>query len=107
MDINWNQIGKGLAAVFLFLLVFGVSYNLLVQFVQRKTQHYTAEFVAGGCLVTVLASGFVIGWDCALIVLICFIASGTPMIIGSMMSHAQDEQAAKKVIQDELKEMTK
>jgi NhaP-type Na+/H+ or K+/H+ antiporter len=103
MEINWNQISKELAVVFLVLLLFGVSYNILVQYFQKRTHHYTAEFVVGGCLVTVLGSGFIIGWDNALIVVICFIASGTPMIVGSMMAHAQDEQEAKKVARDELK----
>lgn len=99
MDIKEIQISRELATVFLFLLLFGVGYNLLVEYFQKRTQRYTAELVVVGVLVTVLASGFLIGWGSALIVLILFVASGIPMIVGSWIRVARDEEEARRVHQ--------
>ena len=107
MGINQIQIGRELAMAFLGLLLFGVSYNLLVEYFQKRTQRYTAELVVGGVIVTVLASAFLIGWENALIVLVCFVASGLPMIVGSWMRTARDEEHAKKIAQDSLQELQK
>lgn len=96
-----------MAMVFLGLLLFGVSYNLLVDYFQKRTQHYTAEFVVGGVFVTVLASAFVIGWDNAQKVLIFFVASGTPMVFGSWIRHARDEAESKRITQKSAQELTK
>jgi uncharacterized membrane protein len=105
MEINWNQISEKLALACLFLLVFGFGFNLVVERFQNRTQRYTAELVVIGVLVTIGISGFFIGWDDVLIVLILFIFSGGPMIAGSWMRTAKDEEAAKKVAQDSLKEL--
>jgi NhaP-type Na+/H+ or K+/H+ antiporter len=107
MGINQIQIGRELAMAFLGLLLFGVSYNLLVEYFQKRTQRYTAELVVGGVIITVLVSGFLIGWDKALIVLVCFVASGLPMIVGSWFRTARDEEAAKKIAQESLQELQK
>lgn len=107
MEINGIQISGELALIFLLLLLFGVSYNLLVEYYQKRTQRYTAEFVVGGVLVTVLASGFVIGWGHAVTVLILFVASGLPMIVGSWIRAARDEEEAKKIHHESLQEPPK
>ncbi len=107
MDVKQIQIGKEMAMAFLFLLLFGVGYNLLVEYFQRRTQHFTAEFVVVGVVVTVLVSGFMIGWINAAIVLGLFVASGVPMIFGSWIRTARDEEDAKRIAQDSLRELTK
>jgi uncharacterized membrane protein len=107
MDINGIQISKELAVTFLLLLLFGVGYNLVVEHFQKRTQRYTAELVVGGVLVTVLASGFLIGWGDAVVVLCLFVASGSPMVIGSWLRTARDEEAAKKIHHENLQEMQK
>ena len=107
MELNQIQIGKEMAMAFLFLLLFGVSFNLIVEYFQKRTQRYTAEFVVCGVLVTVLVSGFIVGWNDAVTVLILFVASGSPMVIGSWIRTARDEETAKKIQQNSFKELTK
>lgn len=103
MAENGLIMGWKLAAVGLGLLAFGIGYNWLVARFQRKTQKYTAEMVVGGVLVTVLAAGLVVGWPAALAVLVCFTASGLPMVIGSWLRNAHDEEQARDAAKDLLK----
>jgi len=107
MDINKLQISEEMAMAFLFLLLFGVSYNLMVEKWQKRTQRYTAELVVGGVLITVLVSGFLIGLESMLTVLVLFVASGTPMVVGAWLRTARDEEHAKHVAEESLKELTK
>lgn len=97
MESNGIGNNAGLAIAFIVLLAFGFGYNALVERFQKRTQHYTAEFVVGGVLITILVSGFFIGWDNTIKVLILFVASGLPMMIGSWIRAARDEQEAKKI----------
>lgn len=106
MGINWTQIGKELAVACLGLLLFGVLYNLVVEYFQRRTQRYTAELVVIGVMVIVGVSGFIIGWDRVLVVLILFVAGGAPMVLGSWIRTAKDEEAARKVAQREAQDLT-
>ncbi len=103
MDMNGTPISKELVIAFIALLAFGFVYNKLVEHFQKRTLRYTAELVAGGVLVTLIASGFFIGWNNMLIVLVFFAASGLPMMIGSWNRSAHDDEEAKKVTQDQLK----
>lgn len=98
MDVNGIVKDSGLVVGFVFLLVFGIVYNQLVERFQKRTQRYTAELVVGGVLITVIISGFFIGWNNAGKVLILFVASGLPMIVGSWLRSARDDEEAKRVI---------
>ena len=75
-----------LVAIYLALLLFGLAYNALVERLEREVPDhgYTSFLVSGGVLVTIMGASILIGWQSALLVLICFTASGLPMIIGSM-----------------------
>lgn len=103
MDINGIENSSGLAVAFIFLLIFSFGYNFIVDRFQKRTQRFTAEFVVGGVLVTVTTSGFFIGWGNALVVVILFVASGLPMIIGSWVRSARDDEQAKQIAKDSLK----
>jgi hypothetical protein len=105
MDINEIRIGKELAVAVLCLLLFGVSYNVLYDSFQKRTQHYTAEFVVVGVLVIVMTSGFLIGWGDAITVLILFVPGGGPMIVGSWMRHARDEEKARQIMRESAQEL--
>lgn len=107
MEINWSEIGGQLALAVLLLLLFGVSYNLVVERFQKRTQRYTAELVVFGVIVTLVASGFIIGWEHALIVMILFAASGIPMIVGSWIRTARDEEEAKRIAKESAQELTR
>lgn len=103
METNGILKDSGLAVAFIALLIFGVLYNQLVERFQKRTQRYTAEMVVGGVLVTVVVSGFFIGWDNVAKVLILFVASGLPMMIGSWVRAARDDEEAKRIMKGQLK----
>lgn len=71
--------------VFLLLLIFGGLYNQLVAFLERQgyLEGYLSLIVAAGVFITLIGVS-ILSWEVALIILVCFIASGTPMIIGSI-----------------------
>lgn len=77
-------------AVFGMLFLFGILYNQLVAWLERKGYHegYVAFLVAGGVLVT-LAGVSLISWQASLLVLGAFCASGLPMILGSVYRHVR------------------
>ncbi len=98
MESNGIANNTGLVIAFIGLLVFGILYNQLVERFQKRTQKYTAEFVVGGVLITVLVSGLFIGSGHMTIILILFMASGLPMIVGAWIRSARDEEEAKRVL---------
>jgi uncharacterized membrane protein len=107
MESNLVVNGRELAVAFLGLLLFGTLYNLVVEHFQKRTQRYTAELVVIGVIVTLVASGFIIGWNDALVVAILFAASGIPMIAGSWIRSIRDDEAAKKIAKDSVQDLMK
>ena len=81
--------GWALFGVSLGLALFGVGYNALTAWMEKRGRHegYTALLVVGGVFITVAASALLIGIERALVMGLCFVCSGTPMIIGSMHRH--------------------
>lgn len=84
-----------IVAVYMALLVFGIGYNWLTALAERHgfMKSYTAFFVVGGVVVTVGLMGFV-NLTFAILMAGAFIASGTPMIVGSMVRHQIEERQA-------------
>jgi len=73
--------------VFAMLVVFGLLYNLLVEYVQSQLpqQHgVTAWLVAGGVLITLVGLYMLTDMRTFLLAVLCFACSGIPMIAGSM-----------------------
>lgn len=99
MDANGQIISVETALVAAGLLIFGILFNWFVMQSQKWTERYTAELVVVGVLVTVIASGFVIGWDNAFAMIVLFAASGAPMLIGFWVRVAQDEANARRELQ--------
>lgn len=81
-----------LAVIYLALLLFGIGYNLLIAWAEKTgfIKGYTSLFVVAGVCVTVAATS-VVDLPFALITGGAFIASGTPMIVGSMIRHKREE----------------
>lgn len=96
MEQNGMEFGIKLAFVLIGLAVFGTIYNLVVEHLTKKTTHYTAELVVIGTLVTLTGAALLIGIQNALIVLALFAASGAPMVIGSWLRTAHDQEAARR-----------
>jgi hypothetical protein len=92
-------------AVFLGLLLFGIGYNAFVAWAERKgyTEGYLSLVVAFGVAVT-LAGVAVLNIEAALIALLCFVASGTPMIAGSIWRYLQKREAEKHAMIAEAKD---
>jgi hypothetical protein len=83
-----------IAACYFSLILFGIGYNLLVSQLEKKG--YLEGFVSlvvalgVGITLTVLA---IISWQFALIALGGFIASGSPMIAGSILRYVRSRKA--------------
>lgn len=103
METNGLIFGKELVMVSIFLLVFGILYNIGIEKFPWLAQRRSAEQVVIGVGVTVIASGFVIGWLNMAAMLILFVASGAPMVIGSWIRAAYDDEEAKKIAKEVLK----
>lgn len=82
-------------AVLAGLLIFGLAYNWAVARIEQAVPDhgYTAIWVIGGVLITVLATVPIIGWTAVLTVLGAFAASGLVMTLGSIQRHLARRQA--------------
>jgi len=95
MNGNLSGINTGvLAALYLGLLLFGIGFNALTAWAERNgyIKGYTSLFVALGVGLTVAATA-VINLAFALVTAVAFIASGLPMIVGSLLRHMQEREA--------------
>lgn len=90
-------------AVFGGLVLFGIGYNAFVAWAERKgyTEGYLSLVVALGVAVT-LAGVAVLSIEAALITLICFVASGTPMIVGSIWRYLRRRDEARNAMIEEI-----
>jgi len=100
------EIGTNLGtilAVFLALVLFGTGYNALVAWLERKgyTEGYLSLITAFGVFVT-LAGVATLSVQAALLALGAFAASGTPMIIGSIVRYLRKREEMKRSIIEEI-----
>jgi hypothetical protein len=86
---DWRLIG----AVLFGLLMFGLVYNELVQRIGRRKEGYTSLLVVGGVLIT-LGGVALVSWQCAVLTLSAFAASGLPMTLGSIYRHIRSREQA-------------
>lgn len=87
--------GMTVGMVLVALGICGFGYDRLTAYLERTgmDRGYTAILVVGGVLFTLLGSIFTIGLSNVLLVLASFAASGLPMVVGSMLRHAQARRA--------------
>lgn len=99
--------GSNLFLMYLVLFVFGVGYNELVAFLERQgyDRGYTALLVVGGVLVTLLGVAVLIGFEAAAVVFGSFVASGMPMIVGSMQREARKRKEDEDRAYDQAKKL--
>ena len=69
---------------FILLVMFSILYNRWMTDLGTKKEGYLAFFVAAGNVFTLLAGVAVFSWKAAVLALLAFIVSGTPMIIGDV-----------------------
>ena len=72
--------------ILLALAIFGVIYNRWVEALEKKghDRGYMSLIVSAGCAVTLAGTAFIVGLKPVLWALVCFAASGIPMIVGSV-----------------------
>lgn len=90
-------------AVFWALVAFGILYNAFVAWLERKgyAEGFMSLIVATGVLVTLVGVS-IISIEAALMALGGFVATGTPMIIGSIVRYLIARDRAKRLIIKDL-----
>lgn len=98
--LDWGVI----LAVYLALVLFGIGYNLLVAWLERRgySRGMTSLLVVAGVVVTVGMTA-VINLAFALITAGAFIASGVPMIFGSLARYVIARERDLKSLRDEAR----
>jgi hypothetical protein len=93
-----------ISAVFLGLMLFGIGYNALTAWMERRgyTEGYLSFIVALGVTIT-LASVAILNLQAALLTLGAFIASGLPMIAGSTVRYIRRRDEEKRAIAEETR----
>jgi len=96
-----------ITAVLLGLLLFGIGYNSLVAWLERRgyAEGFLSLIVAFGVAMT-LAGVSILSIPAALLTLLAFIATGTPMIIGSIVRYIHRREATKRAIVEEIHDKT-
>lgn len=94
-------------AVAAVLALFGVGYDRLVEWMEAHgyDDGYTAFLVVGGVLATQAGLAVWFGVELAIKATLLFIASGTPMIIGSMARHGRQRAEDAARVKQELHEL--
>ena len=84
-----------ISGIFLGLVLFGLGFNALTSWAERKgyMEGFTSLFVALGVLLT-LAPFAIISPIFTVLILAGFVASGLPMIIGSIVRYTQRRERA-------------
>lgn len=99
IELNFSLV----TAIFSGLFIFGIFYNLLVSWLERKgyLEGFTWLAVVGGVAATIVALG-VIDLQLAMLLLGAFVFSGTPMIIGAIGRYVTKRERSQRAIIDEV-----
>lgn len=92
-------------AVFFALVLFGIGYNALVAWLERKgyTEGFLSLIVAFGVAMTLVGVA-ILSIQAALLALGAFVATGTPMIVGSITRYLKArENMIKAIIAEVIK----
>lgn len=92
--MNWSN--SAIIPVLIGLLLFGITFAVIVYRLDGRHHGYTALLVVIGVGVTVVASGFVIGWQPVIFLFLAFAASGAPMIAGDIYRAIKHREQAER-----------
>ena len=90
LELGVDPVAFGL--VLMGLVLFGLGFNWAVSQMGPKIRGRRAALVVGGVFGTLVGSIFVIGFVEAVLVGLCFVASGVPMIVGEWVRFDQQAQ---------------
>ena len=108
MELAIEGFGWKLAAILMGLSVFGIIYNSFVTWLERQghDRGYTALLVVAGVVVTLAAAVLLVGWWTVMVIGLLFVASGMPMILGSIARYVserrRDEAMARRLAEDSI-----
>ena len=88
-------LNQGAIGVYIGAVLFGVVYNSFIAWM-RANGHgdgLVSLFVAGGVVVTLILSAFVVGPVAAGLVALMFVCSGLPMMGGSLWRYVSNLRA--------------
>ena len=103
--MNWSN--SAIIPALIGLLLFGITFAVIVYRLDDRHHGYTALLVVIGVGITVVASGFVIGWQSVIYLFLAFAASGVPMIAGDIyraIRHREQAERTWREILDRLAE---
>jgi Na+/melibiose symporter-like transporter len=92
LTVNGWVFGAVLAA----LVMFGLAYNTLVEFLGERKEGYTGFFVAIGTVITLIGGFYITEFQPVpfWVMLACFASSGIPMIVGDVLRTERAREAA-------------
>lgn len=105
MEYNVTIEARLTVAVLAGLFLFGCVYNWLVGQLERQGQDrgFTSLLVALGCAVTVGGYGMIVAdWRLLALMFGCFVASGLPMIGGSIVRYVRSRSREEQAVRDEI-----
>jgi hypothetical protein len=90
---NWVAIG-----VYSGLFAAGLIYHLVVDWLSSRgyTEGYTWLIVAIGVVLSVVTTGFLVGWHNVLLILLAFVATGCWMAFGDIKRHVAARETSKR-----------
>ncbi len=91
--VDWRLIGATLFGLFMF----GVAYSFFMGALAERKDGILAQLVAAGVGITLIGVA-IISWQAAILVLACFIASGTPMIVGENIRSIMLREKSKRIM---------
>ncbi len=94
------------APVIIALTLFGILYDHWVTQLETAghDRGYMGFIVAIGVGVTLAGAAFIVGIEATAWTLLCFAASGAPMIAGSVYRHCRTRAKIKRKFEDEVRE---
>lgn len=100
-------MGLKMGLTLLSLLLFGIVYNWIVARMERTGYEkcYVSLLVVIGVAVTGCGYGFVAGWEHIVPLVACFVASGVPMIAGSVARYVQSRAKLDETFREEIQHL--
>lgn len=100
------ELALKLTITYLVLLLVSIAYNALTAWAERNgIDGYVSLLVVGGVAYTLIAVVWLIGWKNTCILAGAFMASGFPMVLGSITRHIAQRRREEKALSEHARRM--
>lgn len=99
-----GQDAGTIGAICLIALLFGILYAIIIYHSKERIEGYTSLAVVAGVLITLALAAFIVPLPYILLVLLLFVCTGTPMIVGEIIEASNDSRAKSKELSELLQE---